>query len=408
MPGTDPPGDRRHAHAYLTRKAQARLDQTAVVYEYSDGRWILERSGKSDHVLGQNFGRAKESLQSLIAAVPTWRRCFFCDSANVTREHVWPRWIGQIFAGLRGGVGRTTKEQPPGQERKEDATTYWRGTALEVTAKCACADCNNGWMSSIEAAAMPILRPVIEGSGGAGKLTIEEARIIAVWITLRAMVSDSQKPENSRTFSIAERHAFRAQPYESRVPPPDTQIWLAMPQWPGINWPTKDGVRRMLALMQGHSAYYEEVEVWHGEFTAILGYLALQLAHSNGPFTPSRELFEHPEWLKRTAQVWPVSKPIDWPPRVKLNDTFAGYFVNRLVPKPESLVATPTSPAPIDEAKLQVWQREIMQARTRPELDSLTHAIWQAHGGALNAAALEQLRKAIEAKRDILARNSPR
>jgi hypothetical protein len=400
-------GAAREVHAYLTRKAQSRLDSTAVVSERQDGRWILERAGQPDRDIGENFGRAKESLQLLIAALRAQRRCFFCDSMDLTREHVWPRWIGDIFAGFRGGVGRTTREQPPGNERNED-TTYWRGTALEVMAKCACAKCNNGWMSSIEATAKPILRPLIEGTRGAGSITAEEARTIAVWITLRAMVSESQKIEDSRTFSIAERHEFRTQPDHSRVPPPNTQVWLAVPQLPGINWPTKHGVRRMLAFMQGHSAYYEDAEVWHGEFTAVLGYLAFQLAHSNGPFTPSREIFEHPEWLKRTVLVWPVEGPVRWPPDVRLNDTFAGHLVRRLLPTTEPLVATPTSPAPIDDAKLHELQREIMQTKTRPELDSITRSIWQAHGGPMNATALEQLRKAIESRRDVLARNNPR
>lgn len=62
----------------------------------------------------------------------------------------------------------------------------------------------------------------------------------------------------------------------------------------------------------------------------------------------------------------------------------------------------------MDPATLKQYQREVMQASTRAELDSLTRAIWKTHDQLANADALAQLRKAIEAKRDILARNNPR
>jgi hypothetical protein len=49
-----------------------------------------------------------------------------------------------------------------------------------------------------------------------------------------------------------------------------------------------------------------------------------------------------------------------------------------------------------------------MQARSRRELDTITRAIWQRHDQPANEANLAQLRKALEAKRDILDRNNPR
>ena len=55
-------------HAYLTRKAQARLDSTAVVYVDHRGRWIVERKNEATYDLGENFGRAKEALYLLINA----------------------------------------------------------------------------------------------------------------------------------------------------------------------------------------------------------------------------------------------------------------------------------------------------------------------------------------------------
>lgn len=56
---------------------------------------------------------------------------------------------------------------------------------------------------------------------------------------------------------------------------------------------------------------------------------------------------------------------------------------------------------------LEQYQRAVMKATTRAELDFLARAIAEWHDPSANANELEQLRKAIEAKRDILARNDP-
>lgn len=67
-------GGARQVESYLTRKAQARLDPSAVVYVDNAGKWILERAGVPDRILGENFGRAKEALYLLIAALQSSSR----------------------------------------------------------------------------------------------------------------------------------------------------------------------------------------------------------------------------------------------------------------------------------------------------------------------------------------------
>jgi hypothetical protein len=54
--------------AYLSRKAQQRLDPRAVVLERADGTWYLTVSGRDSVKLGDSFGGAKEALRVLIAA----------------------------------------------------------------------------------------------------------------------------------------------------------------------------------------------------------------------------------------------------------------------------------------------------------------------------------------------------
>ncbi len=66
-PGASP--DR--VDAYLTRKAQQKLDSRALVLEGADGKWLLTVPGAPTYSLGDSFGRAKQALWALIAAKGT-------------------------------------------------------------------------------------------------------------------------------------------------------------------------------------------------------------------------------------------------------------------------------------------------------------------------------------------------
>ena len=59
---------------YLSRKAQSRLDPRAIVFERTDGWWILVVPGTETLKLGDSFGRAKEALFALLAAEKARKR----------------------------------------------------------------------------------------------------------------------------------------------------------------------------------------------------------------------------------------------------------------------------------------------------------------------------------------------
>lgn len=56
------------------------------------------------------------------------------------------------------------------------------------TVKIVCADCNNGWMSSLEDTALPILGPLIKGQ--ITKVTQDQLKIIVRWSALRAIINE--------------------------------------------------------------------------------------------------------------------------------------------------------------------------------------------------------------------------
>lgn len=68
-----------------------------------------------------------------------------------------------------------------------------------------------------------------------------------------------------------------------------------------------------------------------------------------------------------------------------------------------------TEPKPrLDAATLQRYQREIMQAPNRTDLDAIGRSIALYYSAPKNEAGLKQLRAAIRSRRAALVRNDPR
>jgi hypothetical protein len=90
----------------------------------------------------------------------------------VTNEHVIPRWITRLLGVEDVPVDVHTG---PGGDK-----VYWR-RGFATTVKWVCAPCNAGWLATIEAAAAPVLRPLIQSTGLAVPISANSQRILAVW-----------------------------------------------------------------------------------------------------------------------------------------------------------------------------------------------------------------------------------
>lgn len=109
------------------------------------------------------------------------RVCAFCGSPGpLTREHVLGNWLSKIgldndpvehFAGPLNRIPR-----PMGV-----------GTPFQQTVKNVCAECNNGWMGSLEELAKRVLAPLILGEPG--RISAEDQPAIAMWLQKTALVS---------------------------------------------------------------------------------------------------------------------------------------------------------------------------------------------------------------------------
>ena len=61
----------RTIEGYLSRKAQARLSPSALVYREEDGTYTLERAGEPPLSLGDAHGTAQQALEALCRAART-------------------------------------------------------------------------------------------------------------------------------------------------------------------------------------------------------------------------------------------------------------------------------------------------------------------------------------------------
>jgi hypothetical protein len=82
--------------------------------------------------------------------------CRFCGATNrqITKEHVWPDWLRDYLPPVSelGDIERYS----PGTKRQRLPQPF-----LRTTVRAFCDGCNSGWMADIEAAAKPIVGPMV-------------------------------------------------------------------------------------------------------------------------------------------------------------------------------------------------------------------------------------------------------
>lgn len=119
--------------------------------------------------------------------------CLFCGrlwgAARRSDEHVLPQWMRRHETDL---LKSSHSSYSGGFDLDEKAREFVELPTLLTTKKSSlltlktrevCADCNNGWMSRLEEAARPLIRRLAEAAptGRPVVLTLEEARLLAVW-----------------------------------------------------------------------------------------------------------------------------------------------------------------------------------------------------------------------------------
>src|SRR5262245_41546104 len=103
------------------------------------------------------------------------RHCIFCGRQGSSKEDIFPLWVTRVLAengpfSVRNSHGRN----------KQNLGTFGLFTR-EV-----CPRCNNGWMSTLESSANPLLSPILTGTSA--KWDLDEQRVVATWAFKTALM----------------------------------------------------------------------------------------------------------------------------------------------------------------------------------------------------------------------------
>jgi hypothetical protein len=123
--------------------------------------------------------------------------CIFCEGNPLTAEHLFSNWLRNIVPRDEDSwSGGTLYGSEPSFRGKRDL--------FSVKYRVVCGACNGGWMSEIEAAAKPVLAPLILNQRI--EMGPSEIQKLASWITLKTMISEYADsygraiPQEERTF----------------------------------------------------------------------------------------------------------------------------------------------------------------------------------------------------------------
>jgi hypothetical protein len=143
-------------------------------------------------------------LKSEPAGKPRGQRvCIFCCADADSREHIFPSWLNDLI--VVDGADAHQFLVLSGELAQQ--RSYRARTVASQTARVVCTACNNGWMSSLEQSAKPVIGPMIVNSKT--NLGSGQQLLIARWAIKTAMVAESaQYGENS--FTQDEREVIRA------------------------------------------------------------------------------------------------------------------------------------------------------------------------------------------------------
>lgn len=163
-------------------------------------------------------------------------KCIFCGGGAepgnpMSAEHLWSDWMASIL--------------PQSSEHLEIAETFTQktvpigvpvrrmrqGSSNTKRIKVVCQNCNNNWMSKMEAAVKPILTPLILGQ----KIILSpEMRItLTEWIVLKILVAEHNSYSTSPADPIFDQDA-RNKFMGVRQIPPWLRIWIGLHN--GTKW----------------------------------------------------------------------------------------------------------------------------------------------------------------------------
>lgn len=148
------------------------------------------------------------------------RQCVFCGStSDLSREHVLPDWLTQIGLDLEPSIHQAGP--------LNTVPRQWSSKPFTTTVRMVCANCNNGWLSQLEATARPVIAPLIRGESR--RLPFDDQAVIAAWTCKTALVSLLMSSDEARLNGYGVPPGEYAALYAQRdrmQPLPFSQYWI--------------------------------------------------------------------------------------------------------------------------------------------------------------------------------------
>jgi hypothetical protein len=230
--------------------------------------------------------------------------CIFCgSSAKLSREHVFPRWLRDVFPGL--GEADYLRRLVT---YSRDESHQRLGQPFDVVVRDVCGDCNNGWMSALEAQAQPVLTSMLRDEPRV--LTATGQHLAATWATKTMLTMQGANIGGERVVSLERYRWF----FEHQAPLSISYVWLCR-YADRTRWPLAVHQWGMSVRAEGDSA--PEVGDPMNGFGVVfaIGPLAFWLFG-----------YDLPDGLQTGAGsddahllIWPALGPdIRWPPHLTL------------------------------------------------------------------------------------------
>jgi hypothetical protein len=259
------------------------------------------------------------------------RTCIFCGGNKLSKEHFWSKWIDPLISsqfsfryeanGVQIGRGKVIRT----------GYTERTGKPTSKRLRVVCKQCNNGWMSALEANAKRVLTPLILGKRTT--LTASDQRSIATWVSLKSIISEHNIHDDEVTPQTA-RSAFRKNPQ----PLSGMIIWIGecgQGGWQSAFYRTK----MCLGILPMHALPTESNRPATANSQSIsfgIGRLFIHVSHTT---IPQLNLKLKTGRAGVVRQIWPiVAQNIFWPPMQTLtaeNAATIASTLNRILENPD-------------------------------------------------------------------------
>jgi hypothetical protein len=146
--------------------------------------------------------------------------CMFCEEPKTIRGHVFSKgWIASLVPpNSRFVLERKAAKELP-LERPPDST--WDNFEFDLAVSCTCAECDNGWIDTLDRKVQPLLTRMNVAETVAVQITDQTE--IAGWVAKSAAMLSCLQRDMPACFSTSDLVRMR----EQQLPPERASVWMA-------------------------------------------------------------------------------------------------------------------------------------------------------------------------------------